>query len=63
MKATQSTAKNGRKDIDFYLQHGYVSSEEVPKGSSDTLHYAYDDYILAGISDALGREEDANAGM
>jgi predicted alpha-1,2-mannosidase len=60
-QATQPDAKNGRKDVEFYLEHGYVSAEEVEEGSSHTLSYAFDDYLLAGISMAVGAEEDSAA--
>lgn len=48
---------NPREDVAFYLQSGYVSSEAVEKGSSHTLSYAVDDYILARLSKVLGKEE------
>jgi predicted alpha-1,2-mannosidase len=52
---------NGRADVDFYLKNGYVSEEEVEKASSYTLSYSVDDYILAGLSKVVGKDDDATA--
>lgn len=54
-------AINARVDLAFYLENGYVSSEKVEKGSSYTLSYALDDYILAGLSKVVGKDDDATA--
>jgi predicted alpha-1,2-mannosidase len=56
---TNNSPKNGRADVAHYMKYGYVSSEAQNKGSSYTVTYAYDDAILAGISDIIGKTEDA----
>ena len=59
--ATEPGAKNGRVDVDFYLEHGYVSVEAAGKAASLTLSYAFDDFLLAGISDVTSNTDDASA--
>ena len=55
----------GRRALTSYLQYGYVPLEDsVPDAFhkreqvSRTLEYAYDDYALAMMAKALGKEED-----
>jgi len=44
----------GNKDLTPYLEHGYVP---IGKGwASNTLEYAYDDWCVAQMARALGRE-------
>lgn len=57
--ATTAVPKNGRSDLDFYLSHGYVSMEGNSKAPSNTLTYAFDDYILSRLSMLDGNKEDA----
>ena len=52
---------NGRPDLEQYLSTGYVSVEAVPKSASYTLTYAFDDWILARVSEELLLDADANA--
>lgn len=42
--------KNQRTDLDFYLSNGYVSAESDEAAAALTLTYAFDDYVLAGLS-------------
>lgn len=60
---TADAPKNGRTDVEHYLTHGYVSSEDQDKASSYTVTYAFDDYVLAGISGLTGHSEDAEAAL
>jgi len=48
--ATVPNTKNGRSDIDHYMQNGYVESGFSDHSSSITVTYAYDDYLLSEIS-------------
>lgn len=55
----------GRRALESYLRHGYIPLEDtVPyafhqrEQVSRTLEYAFDDYALAQMAGALGREED-----
>jgi predicted alpha-1,2-mannosidase len=50
----------GRLGLDDYLKLGYVPDDRVHHASaSRTLDYAYDDWCIAQVARALGREEDA----
>lgn len=58
----------GRRALDSYLKFGYIPLEDsVPDAFhtceqvSRTLEYAYDDFALAQIAAALGKEDDYNA--
>ena len=55
----------GRRALKSYLRYGYIPLEDsVPDAFhtheqvSRTLEYAYDDFILAQIANALGKKED-----
>lgn len=55
----------GRRALTSYLKYGYIPLEdEVPDAFhtheqvSRTLEYAYDDFVLAQLAKALGREDD-----
>lgn len=48
----------GRKGLAHYLEHGYVPADQVDHGASETLDYAYDDFCIAQVAKALGREDD-----
>jgi len=60
-QATQDWPKNGRNDLDFYLQNGYVSSEANDHSASLTLTFAYDDFILAELSALVGDTSSAES--
>ena len=58
----------GRRALDSYMKYGYVPLEDtVPyayhrrEQVSRTLEYAYDDYALSVLAEALGHEDDAAA--
>ena len=40
-----------------YLQLGYVPIDKVPEAASKTLEYAYDDWSIAQMARAMGRNE------
>ncbi|MES2426406.1 MAG: GH92 family glycosyl hydrolase [Bacteroidota bacterium] len=55
----------GRRGLDSYLKYGYIPLEDPVKDAphrneqvSRTLEYAYDDYALAMMAKALGRQAD-----
>lgn len=55
----------GRRAMDSYLKYGYIPLEDgVPDAFhkneqvSRTLEYAYDDYALATVAKALGKQDD-----
>jgi predicted alpha-1,2-mannosidase len=53
-QATVPGAPNGRTEVEFYLEHGYIPTEASDVAASVTLSYAFDDFLLAEISDLLG---------
>jgi predicted alpha-1,2-mannosidase len=53
-QATVPGAPNGRPNVQFYLDHGYIPTESSDVAASLTLSYAFDDFLLAEISDLLG---------
>jgi predicted alpha-1,2-mannosidase len=51
----------GREGIDEYIARGYVPIEGNSASASKTLEYAYDDFALAALADALGEAADRDA--
>ncbi|MFW6067691.1 MAG: GH92 family glycosyl hydrolase [Myxococcota bacterium] len=51
----------GRGGITEYLELGYVPIENGGGSASKTLEYAYDDFALALLADALGESSDRDA--
>jgi len=65
--ATEEEYKNGmgRRALQSYIQYGYIPLEDPVREAfhqkeqtSRTLEYAFDDYAVAQMAKALGREED-----
>lgn len=52
--------KNGRDHIAPYVEKGWVAIEDGGSSGSITLEYAYDDFALAALADALGEKADAD---
>ena len=55
----------GRRALKSYLEYGYIPLEDSVKEAyhkceqtSRTLEYAYDDYVLAQVAKALGKDKD-----
>jgi len=48
----------GRGGIQSYIDRGYVSIEASGGSASRTLEFAYDDYALSVLAEALGETED-----
>lgn len=44
-----------------YREHGYIPADKAGEGVSRTLEYAYDDWCIAMMAKALGRQEDYEA--
>lgn len=61
LQSTKPVPLNGRSGVDFYMTHGYVSQEDNDAGASHTMTNAYDDFLLAGISNYVGATDDAAA--
>lgn len=49
----------GRAGLQHYLDHGYVATDQVREASARTLEFAYDDWCVAQVANALGKEADA----
>ena len=56
MKATASYGAYG--GLADYMKHGYVPIDTEKEAASKTLEYAYDDWTIAQMAKALGREAD-----
>ncbi len=52
--ASAKSGKSGLKGID---KHGYVAIEDDSESVSKTLEYAYDDWCIAQLAKALGKDE------
>jgi predicted alpha-1,2-mannosidase len=57
----KETAKEGSADpeaLESYNKYGYVRSDDSHESVSKTLEYAYDDWCIAQMAKALGKEKD-----
>ncbi len=50
----------GRGDMGDYLTLGYVAADRANDSVSKTLEYAYEDYCVARLAEALGQDADAD---
>lgn len=50
---------SGRGGITDYLKYGYLPAARRDSAASDTLEYAYSDYGLARLAEAIGKKSDA----
>src|SRR5690606_5287625 len=55
----QGAPFRGREGIEEYVTLGYVPVEAAGGSVSRTLEYAYADFALARMAEALGEDEDA----
>jgi predicted alpha-1,2-mannosidase len=54
-------APYGRIALNDYLEHGYVPCERINKSVARTLDYAYGDWCIAGVAEAVGDQALAQA--
>lgn len=47
-------------DLKDYMKLGYVPIDKEPEGASKTLEYAYDDWTIARMAEAMGRKKVAD---
>ena len=47
-----------RRGIEYYLKLGYVPADKVKESAASSLEYAYDDYCIAQLARALGKQDD-----
>ena len=58
-EAMKASAGYGAYDgLDGYMEHGYVLADREVGAASKTLEYAYDDWTIAMMAEALGRDDD-----
>lgn len=58
LKAMIETANNAKYDaIPEYIQHGYVPMDKLSESVSITLEYAYNDYTIARMAEAMGKTD------
>lgn len=62
-QSTQPWPLNGRDDLDHYLAEGFVSQETSDTATSLTLTFAYDDYVLAKMSELVNDTATATSAM
>jgi predicted alpha-1,2-mannosidase len=58
-QAMRDTAMQERNGLKSYKELGYVASKAGDQATSKTIEYAFDDWCLARMAEALGHKEDA----
>lgn len=58
LQASKKSAMQNRFGIDLFAEYGYVPSELEVEAVSKTLEYAYDDWAIAQLAQALNKTED-----
>lgn len=62
-KAYEAMKKSALQDqfgLEYYKKYGFIPSGKEGESVSKTLEYAYDDWCIAQIAQALGKENDYN---
>jgi predicted alpha-1,2-mannosidase len=54
----EGTPYEARAGLTYYKQLGYIPTEKIDEAASRTLEDSYDDWCVAQIAKALGREDD-----
>lgn len=54
----EGTPYEARAGLTYYKQLGYIPTDKIDEASSRTLEDSYDDWCVAQIAKALGREDD-----
>ncbi len=54
----EGTPYEGRAGLTYYKQLGYIPTDKTDEAASRTLEDSYDDWCVAQVAKALGREED-----
>lgn len=61
LEACVTTAnRDDYRSIGFYKEKGYVASDHENRSMSKTMEYAYDDYCIARMAEAMGEKEIAD---
>jgi predicted alpha-1,2-mannosidase len=56
--AMKRSSNNNSKTSAYYVQLGFIPSDRLSESVSCLLEYAYDDWCIAQMAQAMGREED-----
>ncbi len=59
-EAMKKSAMQDKHGLSYYKEFGYIPSDLEHESVSKTLEYAYDDWCIAKMAKALGKEEDYN---
>jgi putative alpha-1,2-mannosidase len=59
-RAMRDTAMQNRNGLDAYKTLGYVASKPGDQATSKTIEYSFDDWCIAKMAEALGRQDDAS---
>ena len=60
LEAMQHSAGLDHFGLEFYKKYGYIPAHEESESVSKTLEYAYDDWCIAAMAGAMGKEEVQN---
>ena len=60
LEAMIRSSNVNKKGSEFYLEYDYIPSDKAKESVSQTLEFAYDDWTLARMAEALGKDEIAN---
>lgn len=58
MEAMKHSATRDKLGLESYKQFGFIPVEEESESVSKTLEYAYDDWTIAQMAKAMGKQED-----
>lgn len=58
LKAMKHSATRDKLGLDSYKSFGFIPVEKESESVSKTLEYAYDDWTIAQMAKAMGKEED-----
>ena len=61
LEAMKRSSDINRKGSKYYLEYGYIPFDLAGESVSCLLEYAYDDWCIARMAEAMGRTEDAAA--
>lgn len=57
-EAMKISSDKNKKGSDYYIKYGFIPSDRKKESVSCLLEYAYDDWCIAQIAKALGKEND-----
>lgn len=57
LKAMIASSEKNKKGADYYIKHGFIPSNIKKESISCLLEFAYDDWAIAQMAKAMGKEE------